>query len=67
MLSHCILKDPSLEPNMFYITPYYPSTQPVLSDIAVRCGIPVEILIYLCLIILTSYIIFLMERRYFGR
>ena len=67
VLSHCILKDPSLEPNMFYITPYYPSTQPVLSDIAVRCGIPVEILIYLCLIILTSYIIFLMERRYFGR
>ena len=61
-VSHAVLADPNLEPNMFYITPAYPSTQPILHDIAVKYGIPVEIVLYLALIILTSYVIFLIEK-----
>lgn len=59
--AHALLHDPNLEPNMFYITPFYPSTQPVLSDIAHMCGIPVEIVVYIGLIILTSYCLFTVQ------
>ena len=62
VVSHAVLNDPDLEPNMFYITPAYPSTQPILHDIAVNYGIPVEIALYLALIILTSFVIFLVIR-----
>ncbi|MCR5005689.1 MAG: hypothetical protein K6A77_07265, partial [Clostridiales bacterium] len=62
VVSHVILKDPKLEPNMFYITPFYPSTQPVLSDIAIKYGIPAEITVYIGLIILTCFVIFSIEK-----
>ena len=62
VLAHVLLHDPDLEPNMFYITPFYPSTQPVLSDIAHKCGTPVEIAVYLGLIILTSFILYSLFR-----
>ena len=62
VVSHSILKDPMLEPNMFYITLSYPTTQPVLSDIARKYGIPVEIGVYIGLIIVTCYLLFLIEK-----
>ena len=62
VISHSILNDPKREPNMFYITLSYPTTQPVLSDIAVKYGIPVEIVLYIVLIILTSFVMFLIEK-----
>ena len=62
VVCHHIFHDIHVEPNMFYITPFYPSTQPVLSDIAQKCGIPVEIAVYLGLIILTSFILYSLFR-----
>ena len=62
VISHVILRDPKLEPNMFYITPFYPSTQPILSDIASKYGIPVELAVYIGLIILTCFVIFSIEK-----
>ncbi len=62
VISHSILQDPRLDPNMFYITPFYPSTQPVFSDIAVRYGIPVEIAAYIGVIIIASLCLFMIEK-----
>ncbi len=61
VVSHHIVNDFSLEANMFNITPYYPSTQPVFHGIALRLGIFPEILIYLAVIILFSYGLFRLE------
>lgn len=61
LVSHRIIGDTHVEANMFYITPYYPSTQPVLHDIAVKLGIGMEIVIYLIGIILISFGIFVLE------
>ncbi len=66
VVSHAILNDIHVEPNMFYITLAYPTTQPVLHDIAVNYGIPVEIVIYLGLLILMSYIVFLLWRKIYA-
>ena len=63
VVAHAILNDIYVEPNMFYITPAYPTTQPILHDIAVNYGIPVEIALYLGLLILMSYIVFVIERK----
>ena len=63
IVAHAILDDIHVEPNMFYITPAYPTTQPILHDIAVDYGIPVEIGLYLGLIILMSYLVFVVERK----
>ncbi len=41
--------------NMFNITPYHPSTQPVFHQIAVTLGVIPEIVIYLAVIILASW------------
>ena len=60
LIGHAILQDIHIEPNMFYITPYYASTQVVFNSIAVALGILPEILIYLGLIVLASYIFFLL-------
>ena len=60
---HHILHDIHIEPNMFYITPYYASTQVVFNSIANALGILPEILIYLLLIILMSYVFFLLLVR----
>ena len=62
VVSHSLLHDIHREPNMFYITPYYESTQVVLHDIAVALGIPVEIIIYLTAITLISFGFFLAEK-----
>ena len=61
--AHLWIGDIHREPNMFYITPYYPSTQVVLHDIALRLGVWPEIAIYLTAIILISYGIFRLQRR----
>lgn len=51
---HFVLSDRKPEPNMFQITPYYPSTQVVFSSIAKALGIIPEIIIYSILIYLYS-------------
>ncbi len=61
--AHALLHDIHREPNMFYITPYYPSTQVVLHDIAVALGILPEIILYLTAIIGCSYGIYRLQRR----
>ncbi len=58
VVSHRLIEDRRLASNMFNITPYYPSTQPVFHDIALRLGILPEILIYLALIALGSWGLF---------
>lgn len=55
VVSHRLIGDIHVEANMFYITPYYPSTQPVFHWIAVTFGILPEILLYLGAIALGSY------------
>ena len=55
VISHALFSERKMASNMFNITPYYPSTQPVFHDIAVALGILPEILIYLALIILGSW------------
>ena len=62
VVSHQLLHDIHREPNMFYITPYYPTTQVVFHEIALRLGILPEIVIYLAAIIGFSYGIFRLER-----
>ena len=60
--AHLALHDIRREPDMFYITPYYPTTQMVFHDVAVRLGILPEIVIYLAAIIGFSYGIYRLER-----
>ena len=60
--AHSLLHDIHREPNMFFITPYYESTQPVLHEIALKLGIPAEIAIYLLSIIAISFGVFCAER-----
>ena len=62
VVSHRLTGDIHREPNMFFITPYYESTQPVLHEIAVAVSIPAEIFIYLTAIALISYGLFRAER-----
>ena len=62
-VSHFTVRNISNEANMFYITPFYPSTQPVFSAIAAHAGVAVEILVYLGLIALGAFGIFLLEFR----
>lgn len=63
VVSHLIFNDIHVEPDMFYITLSYPSTQPVFHEIALAMGIPAEIIIYLSSIILVSYLIWKIENR----
>ena len=63
VISHSIFHDIHKESNMFYITPYYESTQPVLHDIAVKYGIIVEVIIYLGIITLLSYLIYYLSLK----
>ena len=56
--AHQIFNDITVEPNMFYINPYFPTTQPILSVIAMKYGIITEIIIYLLLINSISYLIY---------
>ena len=48
--------------NMFNITPYHPTTQPIFHQIALSLGILPEIIIYLGLIVLASWGIYLLLR-----
>ena len=63
VVAHQILHDIHKEPDMFYITPYYPTTQPVFNYIAVKFGILTEVIIYLGLISLSSYLIFRLIKK----
>ena len=63
VISHRVIGNIYVEANMFYITPYYPSTQPVYHEIAVKLGVWTEIAVYLLSIILASFLIFLLEFR----
>jgi len=60
---HFVLSDRKPEPNMFQITPYYPSTQVVFSSIAKALGILPEIIIYSVLIMIVSFLIYLLENK----
>ena len=66
-VSHIIFNNIYVEPNMFYITFSYPTTQPVFHEIAVRCGIFTEIVIYLSLITAFSYLLFIIEQKFFRK
>ena len=61
VVSHLIVRDIHYEANMFYITPFYPSTQPVFSAIAEHAGVAVEIILYLGVIALGAFGLFLLE------
>ncbi|MCR4723677.1 MAG: YwaF family protein [Eubacteriales bacterium] len=63
IISHYAAGESGIEANMFNITPYYPSTQPVFHDIAVKIGIIPEIILYLTLIALGSYWIYKAQLR----
>ena len=63
IVSHQIFHDIHIEPDMFYITPHYETTQPVFNYIAVKFGILTEVVIYLGLIILSSYLIYRLIRK----
>ena len=65
VLGKLIINDPSREPEMFYISPFYPTSQPILSDIAGKIGVLPEVVLYMCSLILASYLIFLAEDRAF--
>lgn len=58
IISHSILHDIHRESNMFYITPYYATTQPVFNTIANKYGILFEIVFYLGIISLVSYLLY---------
>jgi ABC-type cobalt transport system substrate-binding protein len=47
--------------NMFNITPYWPTTQPVFHDIALRIGIIPEILLYTVLIAAGAFVLYWIE------
>lgn len=65
--SHYILNNIRIEPDMFNITPYYPTNQPVFAWIAETLGIIPEIIIYLLCIILAGWGICLLEKRIINR
>ena len=60
-IGHYLLPEHRPEPDMFYITPFYPSTQPVCDIVAARLGILPEVVIYCAVIILISWLFFLIE------
>jgi len=59
-----ILAGPYGYPDMFYITPYYPTTQPFFSTIAEQFGIMAGDLAYIAAIIMGAFILHLIYRRY---
>lgn len=61
VISHLIIRDIHYEANMFYITPFSPSTQPVFRVIAERAGVFVEILVYLGVIALGAFVLYQIE------
>lgn len=61
--AHQIFNNKKVEPNMFYISPYYETTQPVFHDIAVNFGILTEIIVYLGVILLFAYLCFILGKK----
>ena len=61
ILGKVIINDPARESNMFYISPFYPTEQAILSDIARNFGILPEVILYLLCIILLGYAIYIIE------
>ena len=59
--SHLLIRDIHYEANMFYITPFYPTTQFVFRDIAAAAGVGVEIVVYLAAIALGAFGLYLLE------
>ena len=62
VVCHSFFGDRKPVANMFNITPYHPTTQPVFRQIALSLGILPEILIYLGVIVLASWGIWLLLR-----
>lgn len=60
VVAHYLINDVNREPNMFYITPFFPTKQAILSTIAEKYGIFTELVIYLLGIALASYGIYLL-------
>jgi hypothetical protein len=54
---------PGTYPDMFYITPYVATTQPVVRDIAAIFGIPAANVVYLICVALLSLLLFEIIRR----
>ncbi len=67
VISHHIINDIHIEANMFYITPYYPTTQPVFHQISEALGILPGIIIYLAAITLGSYLLYKLEYKLSGK
>ena len=67
IVSHLLIEDRRLAANMFNITPYYPSTQPVFHEIALKIGIIPEIFVFLGSIVLGSFIIYIVMYAVIGR
>lgn len=53
---------PGTYPDMFYITPYVATTQPVARDVAAAFGIPAANVVYLLAIVLAAWIVFSLIR-----
>ena len=56
--AHGIFHDIHREPDMFYITPYYATTQPVFSVVSKTCGIFAGVVFYLAAIIFFSWLLY---------
>lgn len=67
IISHFAIPDLSEQANMFYITPFYPTTQPVFDRIAETCGIFVEIVLYLGVILAAAYGLYRLWFLLFGK
>ncbi len=63
VIGHFAMGNINREPDMFFITPFYKTDQPVFDYIADKLGIIPEIIIYLSLIILAAFLIFILIRR----
>ena len=59
--SHYWAGEDGLASNMFNITPYWPSTQPVFHDIALKIGIIPEILLYTAVIAAGAFVLYWAE------
>ncbi len=59
--SHFWAGEGGMASNMFNITPYWPTTQPVFRDIALKIGVIPEILLYTALIALGAFVLWFLE------
>ena len=64
VIGHFLMRNINREPDMFFITPFYKTDQPVFDYIAEKLGIIPEIIIYLALIVLAAFLIYAAIRRF---